>query len=116
MRTWIALAMATSTLACARPSATHEEHASGPPTIASTAVRRTARGVVKAIPPNRGYLSIAHEAIPGYMGAMTMDFEPATPKTFEGIGVGDPLGFTFVATDDGRLVIESVQRGGSTAK
>lgn len=110
MRWIVASSLALASLACARPSSTPEVRESGPPAVAASAERHTARGVIKQIPADRAYLSIEHEAIPGYMAAMTMDFEPATRKTFDGLAVGDAITFTFATTDDGRMIIESVQR------
>lgn len=69
-----------------------------------------ARGVVKSFGPDRKYVVIAHEKIAGYMEAMTMSFEPRTPEQLQGIEGGDRVTFTFVATKDGRRVLQSIQR------
>ncbi|MBL8943333.1 MAG: copper-binding protein [Myxococcales bacterium] len=55
-------------------------------------------------------MSIAHEAIPGYMGAMTMSFEPKNTEQLARFAIGDRVSFTFTDTDDGRRVIESITK------
>lgn len=68
------------------------------------------RGVIKSFGPERSFVRITHEAIPGYMAAMTMPFEPKTPAQLAGLAVGDRVRFTFVETDDGRLVIRTIAK------
>src|ERR1017187_7162366 len=49
--------------------------ASGPPAPASGAPKTYAvQGVVQAVAPDQRHATIKHDAIPGYMAAMTMDF------------------------------------------
>ncbi|AKT36117.1 copper-binding protein [Chondromyces crocatus] len=85
-----------------------------PPAISSSAPRRTVRGVVKALPASRASVAIAHEEIPDYMKAMTMDFEVARPALLEGIKVGDTVSFTFVEAPGYRLVIEALEAAPAT--
>lgn len=68
------------------------------------------RGVVKSFGPDRAYVNIAHEAIPGYMGAMTMSFEPRARALLASLSTEDAIIFVFTAEDDGRRVIESVYK------
>jgi len=75
-----------------------------------TAESWLARGVIRAFGPDRKSISIAHEAIDGYMGAMTMSFEPRDAKLLAPFAVGDRVAFEFVDTDDGRRIIESITR------
>lgn len=80
------------------------------PVPARAAERWDARGVIERFGPERKSVSIAHEAIPGYMGAMTMSFEPRDPEQLARFAIGDRVSFTFTDTDDGRRVIESIAK------
>ena len=73
----------------------------------------TARGVVRSIAADKRSITIAHEAIPGYMGAMTMSFEASTPSQLDGLAAGDHVRFAFTATDDGRRVITQIAKDAS---
>jgi Cu(I)/Ag(I) efflux system protein CusF len=77
---------------------------------ASADERYAAHGVVKSFGPKRSFVNIAHEKIPGYMEAMTMSFEPRSPDQLAGIDVGARVAFTFVATSDGRRVLETIAK------
>jgi Cu/Ag efflux protein CusF len=67
-------------------------------------VSYSARGVVKAFGPDRKSVDIAHEAIPGFMGAMTMSFEAREPKQLRPFSVGDRVDFTFEVRDGRRIL------------
>jgi protein SCO1/2 len=68
------------------------------------------RGVVKEIvSPERA--RIAHEAIPGYMPAMTMPLDVKNTNEFAGVKAGDQISFDMVVTDDDGW-IENVKRLG----
>jgi Cu/Ag efflux protein CusF len=67
-------------------------------------------GVVKSFGPNRAYVNIAHETIPGYMMAMTMSFEPRKDDQLAGIDVGARVAFTFTATDDGKRLLDRIAK------
>src|SRR3954463_5311996 len=71
------------------------------------------RGVVKEIiSPTKG--RIQHEAIPGYMPAMTMPLDAKNTNEFAGVKAGDHIKFDMViAGDDGW--IEKVQRDSEAA-
>jgi len=47
------------------------------------------RGVVVAVDIDRRILEINHEAIPGFMPAMTMPYEVADPVLLQGLAAGD---------------------------
>lgn len=67
------------------------------------------KGVLKQLKPNGRVAEIAHEAIPNYMDAMTMDFEVKDKRELEGLKPGDALLFRMVVTaDDGW--IENVRK------
>lgn len=70
----------------------------------------SARGVVRSLTEDRRSVSIAHEAIPGFMGTMTMSFEAATPAQLTGLVAGDRVRFTFRVTSDGRRVLASIAK------
>ena len=68
------------------------------------------RGVVKSFGPDKKFVNIAHETIPGYMAAMTMSFEPGSPTQLDGIAVGDKVSFSFSSSDEGKRVITSLKK------
>lgn len=79
---------------------------------APTAVGETyaATGVVKSFGPGRAYVNIAHDDIAGYMKAMTMSFEPRSASQIAALAAGDAVKFRFLATDDGRRLLESIEK------
>lgn len=79
-------------------------------TSAYAAQSYSARGAVESIARDRSSITIAHEAIPGFMPAMTMSFEARAPQQLEGIQQGDRVSFSFTVTDDGRRLIDSIHR------
>ena len=84
-------------------------------TPASTSTNQTysVRGVVQAILPDHRHVTIKHEAIPGYMAAMTMDFSVRETNALASLAPGDEISFTLVVTADDDW-IENVQRTGKT--
>lgn len=78
--------------------------------VSATDPRYVAKGVIKALPPDLAYASIAHEDIPGYMKAMTMDFEAGSKDQLKGFAVGDAVQLVFAETKDGRLVIDKINK------
>jgi protein SCO1/2 len=59
----------------------------------------TVRGVVQVVSPDNGRATIKHEAIPGYMGAMTMEFPARDTNVLAGIFAGDEISFTLAVTE-----------------
>jgi protein SCO1 len=57
------------------------------------------KGVVKEVMPARKKVKIAHEEIPNYMAAMTMDFDVKDGKELEGLQAGDPVAFRMIVTE-----------------
>jgi len=86
-----------------------------PPAVAATNQTYAARGVVQAIPPDHRHATIKHEAIPGYMAAMTMDFSVRDTNALAGLAPGDEITFTLVATADDDW-IENLQPTGKTGE
>ena len=68
-----------------------------------------ARGVIKSFGPDHQFVSIAHDAIPGYMAAMTMSFEPDTPSRLDGLAAGDRVSFAF-KDQGGKRTITSMKK------
>src|SRR5208283_2339775 len=52
-----------------------------------------ARGIVRQIADDRHNVTIQHEAIPGYMSAMTMDFPVKNTNELNGISAADEITF-----------------------
>jgi protein SCO1/2 len=71
------------------------------------------RGVVREIRPDRRSALIRHEAIPGYMAAMTMPFEVRDPQVLAEVGPGDAVSFRLHVTEtDGWIdELKVVERG-----
>jgi protein SCO1/2 len=74
----------------------------------------SARGVVEAIAPNRSQATIHHQAIPGYMMEMTMDFPVKSTNELAGVSPGDQITFTLVVRTNEDW-IENIQRIGRQA-
>ena len=108
--------MKPSTLFCALllVLAGCKPHSTAPPPPASSAPKTYAvHGVVQAVAPDQRQATIKHDAIPGYMAAMTMDFSARDTNALAGVSAGDEISFTLAVTgtDDW---IENVQVIGKT--
>jgi protein SCO1/2 len=86
---------------------------SAPPVSAATNQAYSVRGVVQAVPPDHRYATIRHEAIPGYMAAMTMDFSVHDTNALAGLAPGDEIIFTLVVAADDDW-IENLRRTGKS--
>ncbi len=51
----------------------------------------TLKGIVRSVDPKAGVVAIAHEEIPGFMGAMTMDFTPKDRSNLAELAAGDEV-------------------------
>ncbi len=58
------------------------------------------KGRVVAVAANQQSVTLAHEAIPGYMPAMTMPFPIKDPRVLEGIEPGDEVEGELVVTEE----------------
>ena len=76
----------------------------------------SARGVVEKIAPDLSQVTIHHQAIPGYMTAMTMDFNVKNTNELSGISVNDEITFTLIVGDNDERVqdIHRVGHSGGT--
>ncbi len=64
----------------------------------------TLKGVVRSVDPEGGHVVIRHEAIPGFMGAMTMPFKPADESVLGLLRPGDEVeGVLHVERQDGAV-------------
>jgi protein SCO1/2 len=72
-----------------------------------------AQGVIQHISADRHVATIQHDAIPGYMAAMTMDFPVRDDHLLDGMTRGDRITFTLDVTTDDSWVT-NVQRTGHT--
>lgn len=77
------------------------------PAAAAPRVYET-RGTIKSFGPDRHYANIRHDAIPGYMEAMTMSFEAGAPGQLAPFREGQQVAFSF-SDEDGRRVIRSIR-------
>ena len=80
------------------------------PRVARAESHYAATGRVVSFTQDGGTVSIAHDAIPGVMGAMTMSFTARAPSQLTGIAVGDRVRFAFTVTDDGRRLLDRIER------
>ncbi len=60
----------------------------------------TARGIIRAVDAAQRRVTIAHEAIPGYMDAMTMPFEVKEASVLEGLVPGEEVQFRLAVFRD----------------
>jgi protein SCO1/2 len=73
------------------------------------------RGVVKDILPKDRQVIIAHEAIPGFMEAMTMGFEVKEERLLEGITKDQEVTFTVEKTQDSLYLTALAREGEPSA-
>jgi Cu/Ag efflux protein CusF len=92
-------------------SSAHCSHPAAPARPDAGAARSYAtRGVVRAFDPDKKTVLLAHEDIPGFMKAMTMQFDLRDAGLVKGLSVGDKVSFSFTDEGDGRLVVQSIQK------
>jgi Cu/Ag efflux protein CusF len=72
----------------------------------------SARGIVQVLAPEINRIFIDHGDIPGLMEAMSMAFEPADPKMFNGLAPGDEVRFTLQRKGE-RLMLVAIEKGGN---
>jgi protein SCO1/2 len=65
------------------------------------------KGIIRKLEPENGRVVIAHEAIPGFMEAMTMPFQARTPSSLAGFKAGDSVAFRLFVAED-RSWIEKI--------
>jgi len=92
-----------------------KRESSPPPIATGTNQTYAARGAVKAVAPNLRTATIHHQAIPGYMMEMTMDFPLQNTNELRGILPGDEITFTLVVGGNDEW-IENLHRVGHRAE
>ena len=75
----------------------------------------SARGVVEKIAPDLSQVTIHHQAIPGYMMEMTMDFSVKDTNELNGISPNDEITFTLVVGENDEWV-ENIHRIGHSTE
>lgn len=58
------------------------------------------RGVIKGVDADGHVATIQHQAIPGFMGAMTMGYPVKDASQFSKLSVGEPITATVYVTGD----------------
>ena len=76
----------------------------------------TTRGVVKQVTPKDNRVLIAHEDIPGFMQAMTMEFEVRTPEMLADLNPGDAITLTLEQTPDSLYLVAIDPVGGKSVE
>ncbi|PTY06134.1 copper-binding protein [Opitutaceae bacterium EW11] len=92
--------------ACSKSRSPASSEATAPAEKAAAA-RHPLKGVIVDVLPDRSALKVKHEAIPGYMVAMTMAFK-VDAATLKAAAKGQAITATLVERDDG-LWLEDVQ-------
>ncbi|APR80789.1 Hypothetical protein A7982_06136 [Minicystis rosea] len=101
----LACLLGAASLTCSKPASSTSTRQSSTP-----APSYTARGNIRAIDTTKKTILIAHRDIPGYMKAMTMQFELRDASLAKGVSAGDEITFTFTDEGDGRLVVQTMQK------
>ena len=96
MRRWLKVALAVAALASGAPSA--QEATSGV---------FEGHGIVKAVAPRTGWLTIAHDDIKGFMPAMQMMYKVVSRELSKDLHPGDEIEFKI---DAAKYVIVEVNR------
>ncbi len=72
----------------------------------------SARGVVRAVAVAESKVEISHDAIPGFMPKMTMEFTARDSNQLRGLQTGDQITFLVKATEE-ESWIEGIQKQGA---
>ena len=83
------------------------------PAFAQSNQTYAVRGTIQQIAPDHRQATIKHEAIAGYMAAMTMAFPVRDTNALNGLSPGDEITFKLVVSADDDW-IEDIQRTGTT--
>jgi protein SCO1 len=84
----------------ASQKAPEPQPAQSSPNVSTNQTSYPVKGVVKEIKADGKTAKIKHEEIPGYMAAMTMDFEAKNTNELRGLKTGDVISFKLVVTDN----------------
>jgi Cu(I)/Ag(I) efflux system periplasmic protein CusF len=110
MRYLVPVAVLAMTLGACGPRPSHETIAMQTSSSAAPVVKSgTGTGVIKAVDPKAGTVTIAHEPIPSIgWPAMTMTFPVADPSLLTGVAAGNTITFDVIVTDN-KPVITSLR-------
>jgi protein SCO1/2 len=110
------LALTAGTIASSM-ALTHRSPAKARPATAASARTFQVNGRVREITPAAKALTVAHEAIPNYMPAMTMPFEVKDVSVLNGLRAGDEIHFELSVTDDDSWIsqVEKIGDGNGAA-
>lgn len=81
-----------------------------PAADAAALTTHSATGIVRAVDAEKKTVLIAHEEIPGYMKAMTMQFDLRDRAQASGLATGDKVDFTFTDDGHGHIVVQSIRK------
>ena len=121
MRTMLMISVlaAAATAACGGGGSTSSPPASSPsaagvpvasPEPAATTRTHDIRGRIEAIGSGRRAVTLDHEAIPGVMEAMTMEYQVQEPAVLEGLSVGDRVQGQFEIRPGDQYVITRLRK------
>ena len=79
-----------------------------------TLVVHTTRGLIRELAPDGKTAVIRHEAIPGYMPAMTMELNVRDTNELRGLTAGDTITFRLTANDDTHWIDQLKKDSGAT--
>ena len=96
----VSLAVSLALVVLTLPAACASSRAS------KTPVAHHGVGIVVAINADKGRVKLNHEAIEGYMDAMTMWFEAKDPKMLEGLAPNDKVEFVLSEEDSADVLTE----------
>jgi Cu/Ag efflux protein CusF len=68
------------------------------------------KGRIESISADRKTVNLDHEAIPGLMAAMKMDYEVASPDVLQGLAVGDRVSGRFEVRSGSRYVVTTLRK------
>jgi Cu/Ag efflux protein CusF len=88
---------------CSRPAASAAADAAAAPAY-------SANGTVRSVDTAAKTMLIAHDEIPGFMKAMTMEFDLRDAEQAKGLARGDRIAFTFTDEGKGHLVIQTLRK------
>ncbi len=99
-RPFLILPLTVAVLVTRRTSAAElEQPAPASPAPATNQQVFEVKGLVLEVKPQEKSVKIKHEEVPGYMKAMTMDFDVKDTNELAGIEPGDPVSFRMIVTD-----------------
>jgi protein SCO1/2 len=67
----------------------------------------TLHGKIEAVKAKEKSLTVNHKAMPGFMGAMTMDYKVANPEVLKTLKVGDQI--VAIVYDDGTYALHNIK-------